>query len=60
MKVYQGYGSGSPVYTINSDRIYQGYGWGKQYSFDSFEVTKANIKAFELAKNLPKMPMPNQ
>ena len=50
MKVYQGYGSGSPVYTINSDRIYQGYGWGKQYSFDSFEVTKANIKAFELAK----------
>lgn len=26
MKVYQGYGSGSPVYTINSDRIYQGYG----------------------------------
>ena len=31
---------------------------GRQYTFDGFEVTKANRKAFELSKIFPKMPIP--
>jgi hypothetical protein len=28
MRVYQGYGSGSPIYTIKGNQVYQGYGSG--------------------------------
>lgn len=28
MRIYQGYGAGSPVYTIKGDSIYLGYGAG--------------------------------
>lgn len=37
MRVYNGYGSGSSVYTIKGDRIYQGYGGGHPvYTIKSF------------------------
>ena len=28
MRIYQGYGAGSPVYTIKGDKFYPGYGAG--------------------------------
>lgn len=31
---------------------------GRQYTFDGFEVTKANRKAFSYQRIFPKMPIP--
>lgn len=31
MRIYQGYGVGSPVYTIKDNRIYEGYGVGRPF-----------------------------